>query len=185
MGRKPAGGHVRELGGHAQYRSIRVMVDGKSKQVLEHRHVMAKHLGRPLLRTEVVHHIDGDGLNNDVSNLQIMSQRDHQRLHMMESGPRLYPIAEAIRLREDGWTTTAIAKRFNVGAHNILMAFKARGISTKDLRHGHNKWDVDGAKRLFDEGQSILQISRSVGVKPPSVRKAFIKRGWVPDKAAA
>lgn len=39
--------------------------------VLEHRLVMARKLGRPLLRTETVHHIDGDRMNNAPENLQL------------------------------------------------------------------------------------------------------------------
>lgn len=39
--------------------------------VFEHRLVMARAIGRPLHHWETVHHIDGDKLNNDVSNLQL------------------------------------------------------------------------------------------------------------------
>lgn len=46
-----------------------IWVDGES--VLEHRHIMAQYLGRPLLRTEVVHHIDGNKTNNAIANLEI------------------------------------------------------------------------------------------------------------------
>ncbi len=59
------------------YMRVRVYEDdpfycmAKGEYVLEHRLVMARQLGRPLTAQETVHHIDGDKLNNDPSNLQL------------------------------------------------------------------------------------------------------------------
>lgn len=39
--------------------------------MLLHRYVMQGYLGRPLRDYETVHHIDGDPLNNDITNLQL------------------------------------------------------------------------------------------------------------------
>ena len=43
----------------------------------EHRLVMEQHLGRKLLPDEHVHHVDGDTLHNEISNLQLISPGEH------------------------------------------------------------------------------------------------------------
>lgn len=50
--------------------------------VREHRLVMSEFIGRPLQADEVVHHIDGDGLNNDINNLQLLDKREHDRMNV-------------------------------------------------------------------------------------------------------
>lgn len=54
---------------------------GENKGKRVHRVIMEKHLGRKLNRNEVVHHIDHNKLNNDISNLQLMDLNEHLKLH--------------------------------------------------------------------------------------------------------
>ena len=55
----------------------------------EHRVVAEQILGRPLNSDEVVHHIDGNVRNNDPSNLRVMTQSEHIKLHLVAGGGRL------------------------------------------------------------------------------------------------
>jgi hypothetical protein len=50
-------------------------VTGKKGSVMEHRFVMSQHLGRELFAEETVHHINGDRSNNDLTNLELFSNR--------------------------------------------------------------------------------------------------------------
>jgi hypothetical protein len=50
---------------------FRAMSSAAAPSVSEHRWVMAKHLGRPLLTSECIDHMDGDKLNNSLDNLRI------------------------------------------------------------------------------------------------------------------
>jgi hypothetical protein len=50
----------------------------------EHRIVAERLLGRPLAKGEIVHHKDGNKHNNDPSNLEVMTQSEHMKLHWEE-----------------------------------------------------------------------------------------------------
>ena len=63
--------------GKQTYRQIKI--DGK--WVVEHRYIMEQHLGRKLEKSEIVHHKDGNGINNKIENLEIMSWGKHNKKH--------------------------------------------------------------------------------------------------------
>jgi hypothetical protein len=54
---------------------IRIYIDGK--WIPEHRIIMEKYLTRKLLKSETIHHINGNKVDNRIENLQILSRSDH------------------------------------------------------------------------------------------------------------
>jgi hypothetical protein len=47
----------------------------------EHRVIMEKHLGRKLLKSEAIHHLNGIKTDNRIDNLIVLSHSDHSKLH--------------------------------------------------------------------------------------------------------
>ena len=55
--------------------------DGRKRVKHLHRILMEEHLGRKLEPWELVHHKDGDKLNNAIKNLQVMTFAEHTIAH--------------------------------------------------------------------------------------------------------
>lgn len=58
-----------------------VLIKTESGFVRKNIYVMEQHIGRRLLPGEVVHHIDGNKKNNDISNLRLMTNGEHTSHH--------------------------------------------------------------------------------------------------------
>lgn len=84
----------------------------------EHRMVMEKALGRKLGLDECVHHKDHDKLNNNISNLQLLTYKEHAQLHAKDK--RVDP-TELISLREQG---LSYAKIGEITGHNPGTAWR-------------------------------------------------------------
>jgi DNA-directed RNA polymerase subunit RPC12/RpoP len=54
---------------------------GGYTHIREHQYIMEIHLNRPLVKGEVIHHIDGNKQNNDLDNLFLTTVNEHNKLH--------------------------------------------------------------------------------------------------------
>lgn len=64
---------------HQGYIAIRI----GSGYVYEHILIVEEFIKRRLRKDEVIHHIDGDRSNNDLKNLQLMTDIEHKRMHKL------------------------------------------------------------------------------------------------------
>ncbi|HHS84302.1 MAG TPA: hypothetical protein ENK38_05155 [Gammaproteobacteria bacterium] len=138
------------------------------KSFLEHRLVIEKSLGRKLLSTEIIHHIDGDKLNNSLCNLEVTNRVDHQRHHR----PLSWDVETAKALRNEGLTFDKIGERLGVVRTAICNYFRENGIDSS--RKTINKATV---AELFSEGLSGYEIGRRLGCSGVQANRIIKKLG--------
>lgn len=63
------------------YKLVLVPGPGRSKYILEHRAKFQRHHGVDLDRGELVHHKNGNKVDNRISNLLLMSNSEHSKYH--------------------------------------------------------------------------------------------------------
>ncbi|MDD5006669.1 MAG: HNH endonuclease [Candidatus Paceibacterota bacterium] len=170
--------HIRKFPNHkTSYRLVSVYIDGIRRQRFEHRLIMEKYLGRPLLRTEIVHHKDENGLNNSIDNLEITNQSYHMS-YIHDGERRKWSLEKAVKLRKMGYSFEKIGKIFNVTGGSIQRVFKRKGLGTNNPRWGNPKWNVKLCIDLFEKQIPMNRIARRCNVSPPTIRQYLIKNGY-------
>lgn len=77
--------HIRWKGGYwindQGYKILENQTETNGGRVREHRKIVEDFIGRKLNEEEVIHHINGDKLDNRIENLKILTQSEHIKLH--------------------------------------------------------------------------------------------------------
>lgn len=153
----------------------------KNGYVPEHRKVMADFLGRALETTEHVHHKDGNKLNNNISNLEILSASEHMKHHM--SSKKKFTKEEEGQVSDlfrYGFSTTEIGEMFLVAAPTISRYLKISGLKDEvECRSSMylTKEEVEEIVVLYEEGFTIRELSEEYGVSVSSVCYHLRKEG--------
>lgn len=113
------GGRI-DLDGYVLVRSDDVGANyrrGNVRYGLEHRLVMASHLGRPLSSKEIVHHINGNKSDNKLENLRVMTQGNHARSHLQKLTPSR--VDQIKLLRQSGVPVADIASQLSLSLSSV------------------------------------------------------------------
>lgn len=81
--------------------------------VLLHRLIVEEHIKRYLTKGEVIHHIDFNKDNNDISNLQILNASEHAYIHSRKER-KVIDIDKAIEMIDSGMKRYEVAKHFGI-----------------------------------------------------------------------
>lgn len=122
-------------------RMIKVKTGTNNNFIRYSRYIMEKCLGRKLTKDEVVHHIDGNKLNDDIKNLEIKTNKKHLHDHWKGIAPvkaiknslevhrqkRLKNYKKIKRLREQGLSWKKMKEIIGLSANTMRKSLKEFG----------------------------------------------------------
>lgn len=137
--------------------------------VYEHIKVAGEFLGRPLRKTEVVHHLDGNRSNNRTENLLVLLRSEHTKLH--------------IWLKSAAGKKLSVKNRVNSENTNTSCVVCGKTLQKKQTRTCSllcdNEYKAKNSKKpskaelvsSIKSGMSFCALGRKYGVSDNGVRK--------------
>jgi len=145
-----------------------VEIRKNQKQILEHRAVMEDHLNRPLLKSEIVHHINGIKTDNELKNLKLMNQSTHRTEHILPNDQWSYHYDKCVKCE------TTNRKHAGHGlctrCHQMAFVIQKRGYECEYREDGTRIFSEDHieklrAARLLCETRKKYKKCHGKGVK--------------------
>lgn len=152
--------------------------------VYEHRYLMEVYLDRPLREGEVVHHLDGDKLNNRFSNLIVLTDHgSHAKLHhWIDSGAKMSPSYVPSEKDENLYRDETKENTFCKQCGATLQFKQTDYCSRECYKQGSRKTErpdkEDLVKMIQDMGYSA--VARLYNVSDNAVRKWVKNHGLCP-----
>lgn len=131
--------------------------------VFEHRYVMEKHLGRALTKNEHIHHIDFNKLNNNISNLMLLTNREHTRLHHLIKEYQLFNGVDSYRKCID------CGEELSYKEHSKSKVLRCRKCATLHSRKVLRPTKEELAYDVYHH--TYLSLSSKYGVSTNAIKK--------------
>ena len=154
------------------YLRIELSKHGVSKQYSAHRLVALTFLGHSDL---TVNHIDGDKLNNNISNLEYLSIADNTRhavkIGLIKNNSKIHA-KDILRDYQSGYRLRDLERKYKTSHHDIRKILKKNLITIESKGERRRRYDIDPEtlKIHVENGLNNSEIARVMGVSRHAVR---------------